>query len=120
MEKQFKTKSSSGPPVPEPARADLDSTTLRALKKKFKEFGIFLFPCNKCSDGLQALHLSKCLKPGCGSVNHFHQPGCLTDEAKWRQCNREIILAKKWFQVPTAKPDSKPSLSDLLAPQQAQ
>ena len=45
---------------------------LAEIKKQFKEFGIYLFPCNKCNDGLQALHIEKCLLPGCGGINNFY------------------------------------------------
>ena len=53
---------------------------LAEIKKQFKEFGIYLFPCNSCSDGLQVLHLEKCLMPGCGGINNFLQPDCVTDK----------------------------------------
>ena len=44
---------------------------MKYLRDTYKEYGIYIFPCNKCDDGIQALHLQKCQKPGCENTNLF-------------------------------------------------
>jgi hypothetical protein len=48
-----------------------EAQDLKDLKRRYKKFGIFLFPCNKCSEGQMALHAEKCLRPKCGSKNYY-------------------------------------------------
>ena len=59
--------------------------------KAFQQFGIYLFPCNKCDDGLHALHLQVCLKPGCASKNYFFKQNHIYDKLKWKECFKEIV-----------------------------
>ncbi len=73
----------------------MDAAALKALKKKYMPFDIYLLPCSKCSDGLMALHLEKCLKPGCNSTNDF-QEQFKPNHKQWEACLAEINALTWW------------------------
>lgn len=44
-----------------PDRNGISAPTIKQIKCNFEKDSIYLFPCNKCDHGLQALHLDSCI-----------------------------------------------------------
>ena len=70
----------------------MDMATLKTFRTKYLKDKIFLFPCNKCRKGIQALHVQTCVLDDCDSVNHFYDPDLKVDSHKWEQCLQDIRL----------------------------
>lgn len=78
-----------------------DPPAIQVIPQKFKNdyrlFDIYLFPCNNCNDGVQALHEQKCLKPSCGEENHYYDDKLCPDTLKWSECLNQIVEMKGWM-----------------------
>lgn len=98
LEKSFKSKSNSNK-AEDSLTSSQDTTMqdayreaqeLKDLKRRYKKFGIYLYPCNKCSKGQMALHEDKCLKPNCGSKNYYFDKEIEVNPEKWTSCLKEL------------------------------
>lgn len=55
---------------------------------KYAEFGVYLYPCAECEDGVVALHASTCLR--CKAQNLFKDEQTHVDEKVWQMCRFEM------------------------------
>ena len=51
----------------------ISTQTINQIKKKYEKYGIYLYPCNKCDQVTQALHIEHCFNPQCKTLNLYYQ-----------------------------------------------
>lgn len=73
-------------------------TELRNIKKKYFKHKIYMFPCNRCMDGLQALHLTHCINRKCNEENPYFDKSLNVSE----EVNGQFIAdIREAYRTPT-------------------
>jgi len=75
---------------------------------KYKEYGIYFYPCNRCEKGLQALHIATCILPLCANKNNYYDKNIQVDPEVWKNCLIDLGLAEDDLLPDRSETDQMP------------